>query len=215
MEQEDLGHLRKSYQKGALHVDDIQNDPMTFFKKWFDEANHTPAIEEANAMTLSTLGLDDYPKSRIVLLKALTEEGFTFYTNYQSEKGTSIAHHAKVGLAFFWPALERQVIVKGEASKLSAEASDAYFQSRPKGSQIGARVSDQSKVISDRSIMEAKLEALEIEYADKQVPRPEHWGGYVVIPQCIEVWQGRPNRLHDRIRCQLQGSFWNIERLAP
>ena len=215
MEQEDLGHLRKSYQKGALNIDDIQNDPMTFFKNWFDQANETQAIEEANAMTLSTLGLDDFPKSRIVLLKALIEEGFIFYTNYQSEKGTSIAHHSKVGLAFFWPPLERQVIIKGEAVKLTNEASDAYFQSRPKGSQIGAIVSDQSKVISDRSIMEAKLEALEIEYAEKNVPRPEHWGGYVVKPQCIEFWQGRPNRLHDRIRCQLQGNFWNIERLAP
>jgi len=215
MEQEDLGHLRKSYQKGALNIDDIQNDPMTFFKNWFDQANETQAIEEANAMTLSTLGLDDFPKSRIVLLKALIEEGFVFYTNYQSEKGISIAHHSKVGLAFFWPPLERQVIIKGEAVKLTNEASDAYFQSRPKGSQIGAIVSDQSKVISDRSIMEAKLEALEIEYAEKDVPRPEHWGGYVVKPQCIEFWQGRPNRLHDRIRYQLQGNFWNIERLAP
>ena len=215
MEQEDLGHLRKSYQKGALNIDDIQNDPMTFFKNWFDQANETQTIEEANAMTLSTLGLDDFPKSRIVLLKALIEEGFVFYTNYQSEKGTSIAHHSKVGLAFFWPPLERQVIIKGEAVKLTNEASNAYFQSRPKGSQIGAIVSDQSKVISDRSIMEAKLEALEIEYAEKDVPRPEHWGGYVVKPQCIEFWQGRPNRLHDRIRCQLQGNFWNIERLAP
>ena len=215
MEQEDLGHLRKSYQKGALNIDDIQNDPMTFFKNWFDQANETQAIEEANAMTLSTLGLDDFPKSRIVLLKALIEEGFVFYTNYQSEKGTSIAHHSKVGLAFFWPPLERQVIIKGEAVKLTNEASDSYFQSRPKGSQIGAIVSDQSKVISDRSIMEAKLEALEIEYAEKDVPRPDHWGGYVVKPQCIEFWQGRPNRLHDRIRCQLQGNFWNIERLAP
>lgn len=215
MEQENLGHLRKSYQKGALNIDDIQNDPMIFFKNWFDQANETQAIEEANAMTLSTLGLDDFPKSRIVLLKALIEEGFVFYTNYQSEKGTSIAHHSKVGLAFFWPPLERQVIIKGEAVKLTNEASDAYFQSRPKGSQIGAIVSDQSKVISDRSIMEAKLEALEIEYAEKDVPRPEHWGGYVVKPQCIEFWQGRPNRLHDRIRCQLQGNFWNIERLAP
>ena len=215
MEQEDLGHLRKSYQKGALNIDDIQNDPMIFFKNWFDQANETQTIEEANAMTLSTLGLDDFPTSRIVLLKALIDEGFVFYTNYQSEKGTSIAHHSKVGLAFFWPPLERQVIIKGEAVKLTNEASDAYFQSRPKGSQIGAIVSDQSKVISDRSIMEAKLEALEIEYAEKDVPRPEHWGGYVVKPQCIEFWQGRPNRLHDRIRCQLQGNFWNIERLAP
>jgi pyridoxamine 5'-phosphate oxidase len=215
MEQEDLGYLRKSYQKGTLNIKDIQNDPMFFFKNWFDQAKNTPAIEEANAMTLSTLGLDDFPKSRIVLLKALNEQGFVFYTNYQSEKGTAIAYHPKVGLSFFWPSLERQVIIKGEAMKLSDEASNSYFHSRPKGSQIGAIVSDQSKVISDRSIMEAKLEALEIEYAKKSVPRPEHWGGYVVVPQCIEFWQGRPNRLHDRIRCHAQGDFWNIERLAP
>lgn len=215
MKEEDLGHLRKSYEKNILEIEDLNGDPMGFFNKWFDEAVAHSQIEEANAMSLATLGLDDFPKARIVLLKAFTTEGFIFYTNYQSEKGTSIAHHSKVGLAFFWPPLERQVIIKGEAVKLTNEASDVYFQSRPKGSQIGAIVSDQSKVISDRSIMEAKLEALEIEYAEKDVPRPEHWGGYVVKPQCIEFWQGRPNRLHDRIRCQLQGNFWNIERLAP
>ena len=215
MEQENLGYLRKSYQKGSLNIKDIQNDPMIFFKNWFDQAKNTPSIEEANAMTLSTLGLDDFPKSRIVLLKAFNEQGFVFYTNYQSEKGTAIAYHPKVGLSFFWPSLERQVIIKGEAMKVSDEASNSYFHSRPKGSQIGAIVSDQSKVISDRSIMEAKLGALEIEYAEKSVPRPEHWGGYVVVPQCIEFWQGRPNRLHDRIRCHAQGDFWNIERLAP
>ena len=166
-------------------------------------------------MTLATLGLDDYPKARVVLLKAINENGFVFYTNYQSEKGLSIAHHAMVGLSFFWPALERQVIIKGKAEQLSSEVSNAYFNSRPKGSQLGALVSEQSKVITDRSILEAKLDALEIEYQYKSVDRPKHWGGYLVVPKCIEFWQGRPNRLHDRIRCQWQGSFWNIERLAP
>jgi pyridoxamine 5'-phosphate oxidase len=215
MKDKDLGHLRKSYTQATLTVADIQNDPLAFFSYWFDQAVQHPDIEEANAMSLATLGLDDFPKARVVLLKALTEEGFIFYTNYQSEKGRSIEHHPKVGLSFFWPALERQVIIKGLPSPLDPEASDLYFESRPKGSQLGALVSDQSKVISDRSILEAKLEALEIEYQDKIVLRPSHWGGYKVAPQSIEFWQGRPNRLHDRIRCQWQGSFWTIERLAP
>jgi pyridoxamine 5'-phosphate oxidase len=215
MKEKDLGNLRKSYTKNELKAADIANDPMAFFGSWFNEAEHHPEIDEANAMTLATLGLDDYPKARVVLLKAINEKGFVFYTNYQSEKGLSIAHHAKVGLSFFWPALERQVIIKGTAEQLSPEVSNAYFNSRPKGSQLGALVSEQSKVITYRSILEAKLEALEIEYQDKSVDRPEHWGGYVVVPKCIEFWQGRPNRLHDRIRCQWQGSFWNIERLAP
>lgn len=215
MKDKDLGHLRKSYTQATLTVEDIQNDPLKFFSYWFDQAEQHPEIEEANAMSLATLGLDDFPKARVVLLKALTEEGFIFYTNYQSEKGLSIEHHPKVGLSFFWPALERQVIIKGLASQLDPQASDLYFQSRPKGSQLGALVSDQSKVISDRSILEAKLEALEIEYQDKILTRPNHWGGYKVAPQSIEFWQGRPNRLHDRIRCQWQGSFWTIERLAP
>ena len=215
MKEKDLGDLRKSYTKNELKAADIANDPMAFFGSWFNEAEHHPEIDEANAMTLATLGLDDYPKARVVLLKAINENGFVFYTNYQSEKGLSIAHHAKVGLSFFWPALERQVIIKGTAEQLKPEVSNAYFNSRPKGSQLGALVSEQSKVITDRSILEAKLDALEIEYQDKSVDRPKHWGGYLVVPKCIEFWQGRPNRLHDRIRCQWQGSFWNIERLAP
>jgi len=215
MKDKDLGHLRKNYSKNELKSADINNDPLQFFKIWFDEANQHPEIEEANAMMLATLGLDDFPKARVVLLKSLTDQGFVFYTNYQSEKGLSIADHPKVGLSFFWPALERQVIIKGVAESLAPSISDDYFKSRPKGSQLGAIVSEQSKVITDRSILEAKLEALEIEYQDKAVERPPHWGGYAVVAKCIEFWQGRPNRLHDRIRCQWQGSFWSIERLAP
>tara|TARA_B110000285_G_scaffold150430_1_gene167957 strand:+ start:3960 stop:4607 length:648 start_codon:yes stop_codon:yes gene_type:complete len=215
MKEEDLGHLRKTYLKGTLDIEDIKDNPMDFFKEWFKQANQSEEIEEANAMTLTTLGLDDFPKARIVLLKALTEEGFVFYTNYQSEKGHALEYHPKVGISFFWPPLERQVIIKGETIKLAPEVSDAYFKSRPKGSQIGAIVSDQSKVITNRSIIEAKQEALKLEYVDKDIERPEYWGGYVVKPMSFEFWQGRPNRLHDRIRCQLQGGSWNIERLAP
>lgn len=215
MKKRDLGYLRKSYDKSVLKLEDISNDPLSFFRVWFDEADQHPEIDEPNAMLLATLGLDDFPKARVVLLKGLSEKGFEFYTNYLSEKGLSITHHAKVGLTFFWPALERQVIIKGIAEKLSKQASDNYFNSRPKGSQLGAIASEQSKVIMDRSILDDKLNELEIEYKDKEVERPQYWGGYNIDPKCIEFWQGRPNRLHDRIRCQLQGSFWNTERLAP
>jgi pyridoxamine 5'-phosphate oxidase len=216
MDKEDLGQLRKSYDKSSLDIADVGNDPMEFFKKWFDEASDHSEIEEPNAMSLVTLGIDDFPKSRVVLLKALTDKGFVFYTNYQSEKGLAIAHHPKVGLSFFWPPLERQVIIKGLIQKTSSDLSDEYFNSRPKGSQLGAIVSDQSNVISDRTIIEAKLHALEIQYENEEIPRPDNWGGYLVIPKSIEFWQGRPNRLHDRIRCQLrQTGFWDLERLAP
>ena len=167
-------------------------------------------------MSLATLGIDDFPKSRVVLLKAFTDKGFVFYTNYQSEKGLAIARHPKVGLSFFWPPLERQVIIKGLIQKTPSDLSDEYFNSRPKGSQLGAIVSDQSNVISDRTIIEAKLNALEIQYKNEEIPRPDNWGGYLVIPKSIEFWQGRPNRLHDRIRCHLrQTGLWDLERLAP
>ena len=216
MDKEDLGQLRKSYDKSSLDLSDVGDDPIGFFKKWFDEASNHSEIEEANAMSLATLGIDDFPKSRVVLLKAFTDEGFVFYTNYQSEKGLAIAHHPKVGLSFFWPPLERQVIIKGLIQKTPSDLSDEYFNSRPKGSQLGAIVSDQSNVISDRTILEAKLNALEIQYKNEEIPRPDNWGGYLVIPKSIEFWQGRPNRLHDRIRCHLrQTGLWDLERLAP
>ena len=216
MDKEDLGQLRKSYDKSSLDLSDVDDDPIGFFKKWFDEASNHSEIEEANAMSLATLGVDDFPKSRVVLLKAFTDKGFVFYTNYQSEKGLAIAHHPKVGLSFFWPPLERQVIIKGLIKKTPSDLSDEYFNSRPKGSQLGAIVSDQSNVISDRTIIEAKLNALEIQYKNEEIPRPDNWGGYLVIPKSIEFWQGRPNRLHDRIRCHLrQTGLWDLERLAP
>ena len=172
MDKEDLGQLRKSYDKSSLDLSDVGDDPIGFFKKWFDEASNHSEIEEANAMSLATLGIDDFPKSRVVLLKAFKDKGFVFYTNYQSEKGLAIAHHPKVGLSFFWPPLERQVIIKGLIQKTPSDLSDEYFNSRPKGSQLGAIVSDQSNVISDRTILEAKLNALEIQYKNEEIPRP-------------------------------------------
>ena len=215
MENEDIGYLRKSYDKSKLSLADVNFQPMDFFKLWFDDALNNKNIEEANAMTLTTLGLDNYPKGRVVLLKSFTKEGFIFYTNYKSEKGVSIANHSKVGLSFFWPALERQVIIKGEIDKISPEDSNNYFSSRPKGSQIGALVSEQSKVIKSREILEKKMDIMRKKYARKDIKRPANWGGYVVRPKSIEFWQGRPNRLHDRILCTLIKNSWDIKRLAP
>ena len=215
MENKDLGYLRKSYDKNKLNLIDINSQPMEFFKLWFDDALKNNNIEEANAMTLTTLGQDNFPKGRVVLLKSFTKEGFIFYTNYNSEKGVSINYHSKVGLSFFWPPLERQVIIKGEIEKISPEDSDNYFASRPKGSQIGALTSEQSKVVKSREILEIKMHIMEKKYSKKEIKRPNNWGGYLVKPKSIEFWQGRPNRLHDRILCILVKNSWDIKRLAP
>ena len=167
-------------------------------------------------MTLSTFGLDGFPKSRVVLLKKYTFEGFIFYTNYESEKGKAMTANPKVCLSFHWAAAERQVIIKGTAEKIAANLSDGYFESRPKGSQLGAIASNQSSVIANREVLETKLKSLEAEYENKEITRPEFWGGFIVKPIEIEFWQGRANRLHDRIRYQLQADYsWKIERLAP
>lgn len=215
MENKDIGYLRKSYDKSKLNLADINFQPMEFFKLWFDDALNNKDIEEANAMTLTTLGLDDFPKGRVVLLKSFTEAGFIFYTNYKSEKGLSIEYHSKVGLSFFWPPLERQVIIKGEIEKISSVDSDNYFSSRPKGSQISALVSEQSKAIRSREILEKKMDLMETKYITKEIKRPENWGGYLVKPKSVEFWQGRPNRLHDRILCTLVKNSWEIKRLSP
>lgn len=214
--QKDLGNYRKSYEKSALMEDSISDNPLQLFQTWFYEVEASEGVDEPNAMTISTLGLDGYPKSRVVLLKKYTYEGFIFYTNYDSEKGKAIANDPKVCLSFFWPNLERQVIIKGNAEKIAKNMSDGYFESRPEGSKLGAIVSDQSTVIESREILEKKLEQLEREYRGKEIERPENWGGYIVKPISMEFWQGRPNRLHDRIRYSLQSDLdWKIERLAP
>lgn len=214
--EKDIGHLRKSYKKGAL-CDDLKNvSPISLFEQWFAEAEAHPAIEEANAMSLVTLGEDNFPKARVVLLKQFSPRGFVLYTNYNSEKGKALLAHPKVGLSFFWSALERQVIIKGKAEKVAAEISDAYFSSRPLGSQLGAIASNQSEVISSREVLEKRLADLEATYKDTAPKRPEHWGGILVRPHQIEFWQGRPNRLHDRLRYDLNsGSTWTAERLSP
>nr|WP_317632579.1 pyridoxamine 5'-phosphate oxidase [uncultured Flavobacterium sp.] len=211
----DLANYRKSYDKSALDENEIPQDPMNLFHKWFKETEDFGGVEEVNATTISTIGLDGFPKSRVVLLKKYNEEGFVFYTNYNSEKGKAIAQNPNICMSFFWPSIERQVIIKGVAEKTSELDSENYFHSRPKGSQIGAVVSHQSEVIPNREYLEERLKSLDAEYEGKEVPRPEHWGGFLVKPVSVEFWQGRPNRLHDRIRFTLQDDFdWKIERLS-
>lgn len=211
----DLGNYRKSYEKSELLLSNVPDNPLQLFQTWFYDADASNSIDEANAMTISTLGLDGFPKSRVVLLKKYTYEGFIFYTNYNSEKGRAIAENNNVCLSFFWHAAERQIIIKGKAEKIAKNLSDGYFESRPKGSQLGALVSNQSEVI-ERVELENSLKKLEEKYQNTPVERPENWGGYIIKPVEIEFWQGRPNRLHDRIRYQLQENFdWKIDRLAP
>jgi pyridoxamine 5'-phosphate oxidase len=192
------------------------DDPLSFFGQWFEEAERS-AIDEVNAMTLATADTEGKPHARIVLLKGLDAHGFTFFTNYESAKGHQLDHKPWAALLFFWKELERQVRVEGQIEQLSAEESDAYFASRPRGSRIGAWASPQSSVIADRRILEERVTHFEEQYPGEEVPRPSFWGGYRVLPTRIEFWQGRSSRLHDRIlfrRDSLQDA-WERERLAP
>ena len=214
--EKDLGNYRKSYEKNELLLKDVPENPMELFQKWFYEVDRFFPEDENNAMTLATIGLDNLPKSRVVLLKKYTYEGFIFYTNYHSEKGKAIANNPNVCLSFFWHGAERQIIIKGTAEKIAENLSDGYFECRPRGSQLGAIVSHQSEVLKNRTILEDKLIALEKEYEGKEIPRPNFWGGYIVKPIEIEFWQGCANRLHDRVRYQLQPDYnWKINRLSP
>ena len=213
---EDLSNYRKSYEKSALLETSIPEDPINLFHQWFHEVEDFGGIDAVNAMTISTIGLDGFPKSRVVLLKKYSEEGFIFYTNYNSEKGKSITDNPNVCLSFFWHSMERQVIIKGIAEKTPTNISDGYFESRPDGSKLGAIVSNQSEVIPSRASLEEKLKQLELDFEGKEILRPKFWGGFLVKPVEVEFWQGRPNRLHDRIRYQLLPDYsWKIDRLSP
>lgn len=214
MESSKIAHLRKDYTLNGLDQQDILQSPIDQFKKWFDESLSAEVIEP-NGMFLSTISPEGYPQGRIVLLKEVDNNGFTFYTNYNSQKGNDLAAHPFASLTFWWAELERQVRIVGKVEKVNEAESDAYFSIRPRGSQLGAWVSTQSEVIENREVLIDKLAKFENKFANQPVPRPPHWGGYRVIPSEIEFWQGRPSRLHDRIRYHYQNNEWKIERLSP
>ena len=214
--EKDLGDYRKNYKKHELLKKNIPENPMELFQKWFYNADESDGIEEANIMNLATIGSDNFPKNRIVLLKRFTWEGFIFFTNYKSDKGKAITENPNVSLTFFWHSLERQIIIKGKAEKIAKNLSDGYFESRPDGSKLGAWASKQSEVIDSREKLDKKLDYYENKFKEMEIPRPEYWGGYIVKPVSIEFWQGRPNRMHDRMRYTLQKDYnWKLERLEP
>lgn len=212
---QDLQEYRKSYEKGELTKSIVLDDPMEQFQKWFQETEASDSVAEINAMTLSTMGTDGFPRGRVVLLKEITSEGFIFYTNYSSEKGQSIAANPNVCISFYWGLMERQISVKGIAEKTSDEKSTAYFHSRPEKSQLGALVSEQSNTVEGREVLEKRLAELEATYEGKEIPKPSNWGGYLIRPVEFEFWQGRRSRLHDRIQYTKQGDRWKIQRLQP
>ena len=207
--------LRKEYMQRGLDEGDPDADPIRQFQAWFDAARAASPYEP-NAMALATVGADGRPSVRMVLLKGLDERGFVFYTNYESRKGSELEDTPWAALDFFWPAMERQVRVEGRVERASAEESDAYFHSRPVGSQLGAIASRQSEIITGRELLEQRAAELSARYQGQEIPRPEYWGGYRVVPDFIEFWQGRANRLHDRLRYRLSADgSWRIERLSP
>ncbi|PRP66865.1 pyridoxamine 5'-phosphate oxidase [Nonlabens agnitus] len=213
--EQNLHSLRKSYEKDALLEDHLAKNPFEVFSNWFQDAENDKGVEEANAMAISTIGQDGFPKTRIVLLKEIEDDTFIFYTNYTSEKAVSISENPQISLHFFWPSLERQVIIKAMASKTSREKSASYFDSRPRGSQLGAWASHQSDPIASREALEKQLKEVEKRFEGQEVPLPEFWGGFQCTPLSFEFWQGRPNRLHDRILFEKSNDGWNTKRLQP
>ncbi|WP_207495249.1 pyridoxamine 5'-phosphate oxidase [Aridibaculum aurantiacum] len=209
-----IADIRKDYKLRSLMEQDVQKDPIQQFSTWWDEAVESK-LDEVNAMTLATSTTDGHPSTRIVLLKGFTNEGFIFFTNYQSRKGTEIGLNPNVSLLFFWRELERQVIIEGKAEKISEADSDAYFHSRPEGSRIGAWSSPQSTIIAGRHVIEENVQKYTEQFADGNIPRPPHWGGFIVRPVRMEFWQGRSSRLHDRLVFTLTGNEWLVQRLAP
>ena len=213
---QDLSYKRKVYEKQSMNFDSLRENPIEQFRDWFLQAEESDGVDEANAMSVATIGEDGFPRTRVVLLKRYTDEGFIFYTNYNSQKGKALLENPKVCLSFFCPFLERQIIIKGVAEKTSDNNSDGYFETRPRSSQLGAWISAQSSVIDEHEDLATEELELEKKYEGKEIPRPAHWGGFLIRPTEIEFWQGRPSRLHDRVRYVLQDDFdWKKERLAP
>ena len=210
-----LQHQRSHYDAGELTRANLSIDPVEQFKAWFNDAIAANAME-ANAMNIATVNDSGQPSNRIVLLKGVDENGFVFFTNYKSRKAKEIQNHPLAAITFFWPEVHRQVRIEGSLKKVSEKESDEYFKSRPRQSQLGALASAQSEVIESRDILEQRLAGLEKQYPGDNIPRPAHWGGYVLTPNRVEFWQGRPNRLHDRFQYSLQKDrSWQIDRLSP
>ena len=209
-----IGELRREYRLANLDVHDVDPDPVVEFGKWMDQALRAD-LQEPHAMTLATASADGVPSARVVLLRGYDASGFTFFTDYRSRKGRELADNPRACGVFYWPELERQVRVSGAVRKVSREESEAYFRSRPTGSRLGAWASTQSAVIADRGVLEERLREMAARFGTADVPLPEHWGGYRIVPVELEFWQGRESRLHDRVRYRKQGDVWRLERLSP
>lgn len=210
-----LADIRKDYSKASLDISIIQKNPIRQFELWFNEATNSE-VQEPNAMNLATLNERGQPSSRIVLLKGIEDDKFQFYTNYQSKKGKELDTNPACALTFFWPELERQVRIEGVAERADAKTSDTYFKSRPRESQIGAWSSPQSSILENRTILEERVKQMQEKFStETDLPRPHQWGGYLITPLLVEFWQGRPNRLHDRIEYTLVDNVWQMHRLAP
>lgn len=209
-----IADLRLNYSLKQLNESEVNPDPIVQFQTWFAEAV-AAELPEPNAMTLATASKTGVPSARIVLLKGLDSRGFVFYTNYESRKGEELLENPQAAIVFLWAVLERQVRIEGRVEKVADAETEAYFHSRPLSSQLGAWSSEQSRVVADRSVLERRFQDFQNQYAAQEIPRPPHWGGFRVIPHQIEFWQGRPSRLHDRLRYRLSRDDWQIDRLAP
>jgi pyridoxamine 5'-phosphate oxidase len=212
---EPIDQIRRKYYRGSLEREALDADPIVQFERWFEEARARVSDAEPNAMTLATVGPDGTPGARTVLLKYFDQSGFVFFTNLESRKAAHIARNPAVALLFWWSELERQIEITGVAERVSTAEAARYFMTRPRGSQLGAWVSDQSRVLTSRKALEIKLGEMKRKFADREVPLPKFWGGYRVTPATIEFWQGQPDRLHDRFQYVREGNDWKIQRLAP
>jgi pyridoxamine 5'-phosphate oxidase len=212
--QRDLGDLRREYAVGGLVEADMEVDPVAMFRRWLEDAV-AAGLHEPNAMVVSTVSASGQPASRLVLLKGLDDGGFVFYTNYTSRKGDELAANPACALLFPWQDLERQVRIEGPASRMTLEENQAYFETRPRLSQVGAWASPQSKVVASRVALDAAYDSTLARFGDADIPVPSHWGGFRVRPEVVEFWQGRTGRMHDRLRYRRTGSSWSLDRLAP